>query len=115
VMTASPQSRITALSGGNQQKVVLGRVFDRDAQVLVLAEPTRGIDVGAKSEIYRLMQERAELGTAIVVISSDVPELLGIADRILVFFRGGIRGEFAAPMVDAEQIARLVVSGAPRR
>jgi ABC-type sugar transport system ATPase subunit len=112
VMTASPQSRITALSGGNQQKVVLGRVFDRGAHVLVLAEPTRGIDVGAKSEIYRLMQERAELGTAIVVISSDLPELVGIADRILVFFRGEIRGEFAAPGWDEEQVARLVVSGA---
>jgi ABC-type sugar transport system ATPase subunit len=113
VMTASPQSRITALSGGNQQKVVLGRVFDRDVQVLVLAEPTRGIDVGAKSEIYRLMQEHAELGTAILVISSDLPELLGIADRILVFFRGEIRGEFAAPELDEEQVARLVVSGGP--
>jgi ABC-type sugar transport system ATPase subunit len=113
VMTASPQSRITTLSGGNQQKVMLGRVFDRDAQVLVLAEPTRGIDVGAKSEIYRLMQERAELGAAIVVISSDLLELVGIADRILVFFRGVIRGEFAAPGLDEEQIARLVVSGAP--
>ena len=113
VMTASPQSRITALSGGNQQKVMLGRVFDRDAQVLVLAEPTRGIDVGAKSEIYRLMQERAELGTAIVFISSDLPELVGIADRIVVLFRGEIRGEFAAPDLDEEQVARLVVSGPP--
>ena len=96
VMTTSPQTRITALSGGNQQKVVLGRVFDRDLEVLVLSEPTRGIDVGAKSEIYRLMQERAEHGAAIIVISSELPELLGIADRILVFFRGEVRGEFAA-------------------
>ena len=90
------ESRITTLSGGNQQKVVLGRVLARDLDVLVLSEPTRGIDVGAKSEIYRLMQERAEQGAAIVVISSELPELLGIADRILVFFRGELRGEFAA-------------------
>ena len=113
VSTASPQSRITALSGGNQQKVVLGRVFDRDLDVLVLSEPTRGIDVGAKSEIYRLMQERAEQGAAIVVISSELSELLGIADRILVLFRGEVRAEFAAPDLDEEQVAHVAVSGAP--
>jgi ABC-type sugar transport system ATPase subunit len=113
VMTASAQSRITALSGGNQQKVVLGRVFDRDLQVLVLSEPTRGIDVGAKREIYRLMQEHAEQGAAIIVISSELPELLGIADRIVVFFRGEVHGEFAAPGLEEEQVARVAVSGAP--
>jgi ABC-type sugar transport system ATPase subunit len=88
-------------------------VFDRDVEVLVLSEPTRGIDVGARSEIYRLMQEHAERGAAIVVISSELPELLGIADRILVFFRGELRGEFAAPAMEEEQVARVVVSGAP--
>ena len=113
VVTTSPQTRITALSGGNQQKVVLGRVFDRDLEVLVLSEPTRGIDVGAKSEIYRLMQERAEHGAAIIVISSELPELLGIADRILVFFRGEVRGEFAAAGLAEEQVAHVAVSGAP--
>jgi len=113
VTTGSPQRRITALSGGNQQKVVLGRVFDRDLAVLVLSEPTRGIDVGAKSEIYRLMQDRAERGAAIVVISSELAELLGIADRILVFFRGEVRGEFAAAELDEERLAHVVVSGGP--
>jgi ABC-type sugar transport system ATPase subunit len=113
VMTTSPQSRITALSGGNQQKVVLGRVFDRDLEVLVLSEPTRGIDVGARSEIYRLMQEHAEQGAAIILISSELPELLGIADRILVFFRGDVRGEFAAAGLEEEQVAHVAVSGAP--
>ena len=113
VTPTSPQTRITALSGGNQQKVVLGRVFDRDLEVLVLSEPTRGIDVGAKREIYRLMQERAGRGAAIIVISSELPELLGIADRILVFFRGEVRGEFAAPGLAAEQVAHVAVSGAP--
>jgi ABC-type sugar transport system ATPase subunit len=113
VVATSPQTRITALSGGNQQKVVLGRVFDRDLEVLVLSEPTRGIDVGAKSEIYRLMQERAGHGAAIIVISSELPELLGIADRILVFFRGEVRGEFAATGLAAEQVAQVAVSGAP--
>ncbi|WP_028060013.1 sugar ABC transporter ATP-binding protein [Candidatus Solirubrobacter pratensis] len=114
VLTASPQRRITALSGGNQQKVVLGRVFERDLDVLVLSEPTRGIDIGAKSEIYRLMQERAERGAAIIVISSEVAELLGIADRILVFFRGEVRGEFPAAGLEEEQVAHVAVSGVPR-
>jgi ABC-type sugar transport system ATPase subunit len=113
VMTASPQTRITALSGGNQQKVVLGRVFERDLEVLVLSEPTRGIDVGAKSEIYRLLQRRAEQGAAILVISSELSELVGIADRILVFFRGEVRAELATSGLEEEQLAHLVVSGAP--
>ena len=80
--------------------------------MLVLSEPTRGIDVAAKSEIYRVMQERAEAGAAIIVISSEIPELLGIADRILVFFRGEVRGEFAAAGLAAEQVAHVAVSGA---
>jgi ABC-type sugar transport system ATPase subunit len=113
VRPASPRSAITALSGGNQQKVVLGRVFDRDPEVLVLSEPTRGIDVGAKSEVYRLMREHAESGAAIIVISSELHELLGIADRILVFFRGEVRGEFAAAGLEEDQVAHVAVSGAP--
>jgi ABC-type sugar transport system ATPase subunit len=88
-------------------------VFARDLEVLVLSEPTRGIDVGAKSDIYRLMQDRAEQGAAIVMISSELPELLGIADRILVFFHGEVRGEFAAAGVAEEEIARVAVSGVP--
>ena len=76
---------ITTLSGGNQQKVVVGRCFALGVDVLVLSEPTRGIDVGAKSEIYRLIQETAEAGAGVVMISSELPELLGIADRIVMF------------------------------
>jgi ABC-type sugar transport system ATPase subunit len=113
VVTPSPRSRITTLSGGNQQKVVVGRVFARAVEVLVLSEPTRGIDVGSKSEIYRLMQERAENGAAIIVISSDLAELLGIADRIVVFFRGELRAEFAAAGLNEEELAHVAVSGAP--
>jgi ABC-type sugar transport system ATPase subunit len=105
------KAKLVELSGGNQQKVVLGRVFDRDLAVLVLSEPTRGIDVATKSEIYRVMQERAEMGAAIIVISSEVPQLLGIADRVLVFFRGRIRGEFAAAGLAAEQVTHVAVSG----
>jgi ABC-type sugar transport system ATPase subunit len=113
VVTPSPRSLITTLSGGNQQKVVLGRVFARALEVLVLSEPTRGIDVGSKSEIYRLMQERAENGAAVIVISSDLAELIGIADRILVFFRGELRAEFAADGLGEEELAHVAMSGAP--
>jgi ribose transport system ATP-binding protein len=113
VVPTSAQTRITALSGGNQQKVVLGRVFERDLKVLILSEPTRGIDVGARSEIYSLMQERAEHGAAVIVISSELTELLGIADRILVFVRGEVRAEFAAAGLEEEQVARVAVSGEP--
>jgi ABC-type sugar transport system ATPase subunit len=113
VVAPSPRSRITTLSGGNQQKVVLGRVFARDVHVLVLSEPTRGIDVGSKSEVYGLMRERAERGAAIIVISSDLAELLGIADRILVFFRGELRAELAAAGLKEETLAHVALSGAP--
>ena len=112
VITASAASRITTLSGGNQQKVVLGRMFALGVEVLVLSEPTRGIDVGAKSEIYRLMQEAAAQGAAIVLISSELPELLGIADRIVVFYGGEIRGEFSGDRMQEEDIAHVAVTGA---
>jgi ABC-type sugar transport system ATPase subunit len=75
----------------------------------VLAEPTRGIDVGAKSEVYGFIQEIAEEGAAILMISSELPELLGLADRILVMFRGRIRGEFDARSADEEQIAHVAL------
>jgi ABC-type sugar transport system ATPase subunit len=113
VVTPSPRTRVTSLSGGNQQKVVLGRVFARRLEVLVLSEPTRGIDVGSKSDIYRLMQDRAEDGAAIIVISSDLPELLGISDRIVVFFRGELRAELASAGLEEEKLARVALSGAP--
>jgi ABC-type sugar transport system ATPase subunit len=112
IVTASASSRITTLSGGNQQKVVLARVFSRDLDVLVLSEPTRGIDVGAKSDIYRMMQDYAETGAGILIISSELPELLGIADRIVVFFRGEMRGSFdQVAGLQEESIAHVAVAG----
>jgi ABC-type sugar transport system ATPase subunit len=113
VVTASQTSSITTLSGGNQQKVVLGRTLALGLDVLVLSEPTRGIDVGAKSEIYRLMQEAASDGAAIVLISSELPELLGIADRIVVFYGGQIAAEFSGDQMQEEAIAHVAVTGAP--
>jgi ribose transport system ATP-binding protein len=77
-----------ALSGGNQQKLVLGRLLLQRPKLMILDEPTRGVDIGAKSEIYRLINEIARTGTAVLVISSDLPEALGISDQLLVM-RGG--------------------------
>ncbi|MBS1879248.1 MAG: sugar ABC transporter ATP-binding protein [Actinobacteria bacterium] len=111
VITASAASVITTLSGGNQQKVVLGRTFERDVDVLVLSEPTRGVDVGAKSEIYDLLQTAAEGGAGIVLISSELPELLGIADRIVVFYGGEIKAEFKGRDMQEEAIAHVAVTG----
>jgi ABC-type sugar transport system ATPase subunit len=112
VVTSSQDSVVTTLSGGNQQKVVLGRTFERDVEVLVLSEPTRGVDVGAKSEIYRLMQDAAEQGAAIILISSELPELLGLADRIVVFYGGEIKAEFKGRDMQEEAIAHVAVTGA---
>jgi ABC-type sugar transport system ATPase subunit len=111
VKTASLATPIVNLSGGNQQKVVLARWFALSPDVIVLSEPTRGIDVGAKSEVYGLIQEMADRGAGIVMISSEMPELLGLADRILVMFRHRICAEFDAACVQEEQIAHAALGG----
>jgi ABC-type sugar transport system ATPase subunit len=85
---------VATLSGGNQQKVVLGKVLMPNPKVLLLDEPTKGVDVGAKAEIYKLMTELADAGIGMVVISSELPELLALCDRILVLSRGRIADEF---------------------
>jgi len=92
--TASPALPITALSGGNQQKAVLARMLLTGPKVLILDEPTRGVDVGAKFEIYRLMLELAAQGIAIVMVSSELAEVLGVSDRVLVLGEGRLRGDF---------------------
>jgi len=111
VKTSSPGKRITQLSGGNQQKVILGRTFARGCDVYVLSEPTRGVDVGSKSAIYSMIHDLARAGAAVVVISSELPELIGISDRILVFFRGRVCGELAGAEIDEHRIGELAVSG----
>ncbi len=87
-------ARVATLSGGNQQKVIFARWLDAAARILVLEEPTRGVDVGAKAEIYRLIDELCQQGVAIVLVSSEIPEVLAISDRILVMSRGRITAEF---------------------
>ncbi|MDN4038538.1 D-xylose ABC transporter ATP-binding protein [Massilia sp. YIM B02443] len=92
--TATPALPITALSGGNQQKAVLAKMLLTQPKVLILDEPTRGVDVGAKFEIYKLMLELAAQGIAIIMVSSELSEVLGVSDRVLVMGEGRLRGEF---------------------
>jgi ribose transport system ATP-binding protein len=92
VKTPSIETRTMNLSGGNQQKVVLGKWLSLEPKVIIFDEPTRGIDVGAKAEIYRLMRELADRGVIVVMISSDMEEVLGVSDRIAVMHEGDITG-----------------------
>lgn len=96
IRTRSVQANAGSLSGGNQQKVLLARLLETEPQVVILDEPTRGVDVGAKSEIYRLIDNLAKKSIAILMISSELPEVIGIADRVLVMRDGAIAGEVTA-------------------
>ena len=95
---------VRLLSGGNQQKVVLGKWLAGDARIFIFDEPTRGVDVGAKVEIYNLMNRLTEQGAGIIMISSELPEVLGMSDRILVMHRGRIAAEFAAAEASQERV-----------
>ncbi|UWP61090.1 sugar ABC transporter ATP-binding protein [Ruminococcus gauvreauii] len=103
IKAPSSETSITSLSGGNQQKVIISRALATDMKVLFLDEPTRGIDVGAKAEIYKIINELAEEGLSIVVISSEMPELISLCDRFVVLRDGRIAGEFMKNEVN-EQI-----------
>ncbi|TPN89991.1 sugar ABC transporter ATP-binding protein [Mesorhizobium sp. CU2] len=96
IRTKSAQANAGSLSGGNQQKVLLARLLETEPRVVILDEPTRGVDVGAKSEIYRLIDSLANKGIAVLMISSELPEVIGVADRVLVMRAGAIVGEVAA-------------------
>ena len=107
VKTASQRTHIKLLSGGNQQKVILGRWMLTEPRILMLDEPTRGIDVGAKFEIYKLIDSLAASGKAIIAVSSELPELLGICDRIYVMSSGRIAGVVKARETSQEEIMTL--------
>ena len=102
-----PSDAITALSGGNQQKVIFGKWLERDPAVFMMDEPTRGIDVGAKYEIYELIIKMAKLGKAIIVVSSEMPEILGITNRIGVMSNGYLAGIVNTKETDQEELLRL--------
>jgi ribose transport system ATP-binding protein len=101
---ATAAQAVRLLSGGNQQKVVLGKWLAGDARIFIFDEPTRGVDVGAKVEIYHLMNRLTDAGAGILMISSELPELLGMSDRILVMHRGRIRAEFATGEATQEHV-----------
>ena len=95
------------LSGGNQQKVILGKWLAADSQLIIFDEPTRGIDVGAKYEIYQLIIALAEAGKCVIMVSSEMPELLGVCDRILVMSGGRLAGELDVKDATQEKIMEL--------
>lgn len=105
--TPSQETQIRSLSGGNQQKVIIGRWLLTEPEVLLLDEPTRGIDVGAKYEIYQLIQNLAHDGKTVLMVSSEMPELLGVCDRILVMSGGQLAGEVDAKTTTQEEIMTL--------
>jgi ABC-type sugar transport system ATPase subunit len=110
IKTSGGGQLVKSLSGGNQQKVVLSKWLIKDPKLLILDEPTRGIDVGAKAEIYKLMCEYVSKGNSIIMISSEMPEVMGMADRIVVFSNGMLAGELKRSEFEQENIMRLAVS-----
>lgn len=111
IRTPSQEQATQFLSGGNQQKVVMGKWLSGEPKVLLLDEPTRGIDVGAKEEIYRLIESLAEQGMAILFVSSEMEEILGMADRVLVMHEGRLAGELARSNATEESILQLATGG----
>ena len=109
VRAASPMLAISSLSGGNQQKAVLTKMLLPDPKILILDEPTRGVDVGAKYEIYKLIFELVQRGISIIMVSSELPEILGISDRVLVIGEGQLRGDFINQDLSQEQILAAAI------
>ncbi|SMG60520.1 sugar ABC transporter ATP-binding protein [Paraburkholderia susongensis] len=117
IRAASPAVPVGGLSGGNQQKVLLSRLLETQPRVLILDEPTRGVDIGAKSEIYRLIDRLARDGVGVAVISSELPEIVGICDRVLVMREGAIAGEVGGAagsgQITQENIMAIATSAVP--
>jgi rhamnose transport system ATP-binding protein len=106
IKALTPQQPVSSLSGGNQQKVVLGKWLARNPAVLILDEPTKGIDVGAKAAVHSVMSGFASRGNGVIMISSELPEILGMSDRVLVMRRGRSRGEFSRSQATSEALLR---------
>ncbi len=112
IKAASLTARVGTLSGGNQQKVMLAKWLNTAPQILIVDEPTRGIDVGAKAEVHQIIRDLAAKGVAVIVISSDLPEVLSLADRVLVMREGRLAGEFEGPDATEEAVMRVAVGAA---
>jgi ABC-type sugar transport system ATPase subunit len=104
IRTPSMETEVDNLSGGNQQKVVISKWLESGAKIFLMNEPTRGIDVGAKVEIYKLMESLCAAGSAVIMSSTELPEILGIPDRILVMARGKLTAEFQREEADREKL-----------
>lgn len=113
VKAQGPYARIDTLSGGNQQKVVIARWINHDMRVLIFDEPTRGIDVGAKAEIYALMRAFTNAGYSIIMISSELPEIIGMSDRVCVFRSGGIVATLEGEKITSEEVMTQATTGKP--
>jgi len=111
IKTPSIEQKVKNLSGGNQQKVVLGKWLMTGPKVLILDEPTRGIDVGAKCEIYNIVNELVDNGVCVVMISSELPEVLGMCDRVLVMHEGRITGELPVSEATQERVMYHATGG----
>ena len=107
IKTPSKKTQIQHLSGGNQQKVIISRWLAKDPEVLIMDEPTRGIDVGAKYEIYAIIGQLAKEGKTIIMVSSEMPELMGVCDRIMVMCEGQITGYVEGEDMNQEKIMEL--------
>ena len=112
VRTPTSAQRVKNLSGGNQQKVVIARWLALNPKVLILDEPTRGIDVAAKADVHSLMNDLAAQGMAILMVSSELPEVLGVSDRVLVMRAGRIVGEFTRAEATQDKIMRAATGQA---
>ena len=111
IKASSQEMRVKNLSGGNQQKVALAKWLGRDGKIIIIDEPTRGVDVGAKVEIYQLINQLSETRVGVLVISSDMPEIMGISDRIMVLHEGRIQGILSKEDFSEENILRLAIGG----
>lgn len=111
IKTPTIDQKIKNLSGGNQQKVAIAKALLTNPKILILDEPTRGVDVGAKKEIYDFINELKKKGLSIIIVSSEMPEILGLSDRILVIHNHKITGEFTGEEATQEKIMRCAVGG----
>jgi ABC-type sugar transport system ATPase subunit len=113
IRTPSAEHLISNLSGGNQQKVCLAKWLNLDPKVIIMDEPTRGIDVGAKAEIHKLIEMLTKQGIAIIMISSEMPEIMGVSDRIIVLYEGKKTGEFVSDESLTQEMLMKSAAGIP--
>jgi ABC-type sugar transport system ATPase subunit len=112
VRPADPEQTLSNLSGGNQQKVILARWLGANPTVLLLADPTRGVDIATKQEIYRIIRAEADKGVAVLILSTELPELLGLCDRVLVMVDGSIAAEFGTEQLSEEMVMSVAAGAA---